>query len=117
MSSTDSSPDAGRFFDQEIIPLGERLHAESGPLFPRTSDSSVETYYTKTTRRTIAPQDFLLPNLKNAEEVREGLARLWSASGRLELVPLAETFGRWAAALRQEGPQSAEVSDLVYVMY
>jgi hypothetical protein len=117
MSSTDPAADVGRFFDEVIVPLGDHVHAENGPLFPRRPDASAETYYTTTTRRTFAPRDVELPNLTDPEEVRIALERMWSASGRSELVPLAATFGAWVVALRQEGPESAEVSALVYVMY
>ena len=117
MSSTDPAPDVGRFFDDLIVPLGDRLHAENRPLFPRRPDAGLGSYYTATTRRTFAPRDFELPNLMNPEEVRKALEKMWSESGRPEFVPLASAFGAWVAALRQEAPESAEVSALVYVMY
>ena len=117
MSSTDATPDVGCFYDDVMIPLGERLHSEQGPLFPRAPDAAVATYFAPTMKQSFAPSDFELPKLNDPSEVQSSLERMWMDSGRSELAPLAATFGKWVAMLQQQGPESSEVSALVYVMY
>lgn len=107
----------GRFFDQELMPLAERIRSTHPGLFLSQVDPAVGSYYVKRSKRAMSKADFEVASSADGDEFARRLASWWTATGCGALVSLAPGIGRIADQVRVEEHDNADVSPFVYVMF
>ena len=122
MSSTDRNAAEGaaainRFFDNELMPLADRLRGSAPGVFLAKVDPSAASYYVRRGRRTMSKADFEVAACADGAEFARRLAAHWNACGCQPLAALAPGLGRIADAVRVEEHDNADVSPFVYVMF
>jgi hypothetical protein len=105
------------FFERKLLPLAERLKLEGHKFFPMAPDVQAESYYIRRMKRTMLPEDFTALGSLGTEEIEVLLAQMWQEQGYHELARLAVDIAHLAGMLRATESQSAEVSELIYVMF
>jgi len=122
MSSTDRPAAKGgdvihRFFDGELMPAAARLRGSEPGLFLSAVDAGLSSYYVLRSRRTMSKADFEVASCADGAEFAKRLSAHWDACGCRALLPLAQSVGAIADAVRVEEHDSADVSPFIYVMF
>jgi hypothetical protein len=118
MSSTELDTrrrQAGKFFDRYLLPLAARRGAAC--YFPLGPDASLGSYYQDRARRAMGREDFERGGFSTPAALARELRDLWQSQGDSSLAGLAQPMGQLAEDLRLSESQTAEVSELIYVMF
>lgn len=104
MRPTDDDPAelAGDLFDQVLLPLA-MAKREVGELayFSLKRDATVDSYFSPSDLRSMAPADFEFPGGGSAEGLISSLAAHWIGEGEFELAAVAPRLSAIATALSQ----------------
>lgn len=118
MSSTDVEARKRRargFFDQHLLPAARQ--PGTAAYFPLGPDAAATTYYIARETRAMQPADFEAHTFSDAAGFARSLAGRWRAEGDPALPALEKPLAELAAALKLDEEQTAEVSELIYVMF
>jgi hypothetical protein len=110
----------GALFDEVLLPMAERMHANGIQPFPLEPDVSRLSYYVRRKCASMTRADFTGASCVDVTDLEQKLSAHWEALGRHELAAQAAHFGAAAKAaqtlLASEKPE-AELNPYVYAMF
>lgn len=109
---------AKEFFFDVLVPLANKLHHKSDPIFfHKVPEPAKATYFVKRDKLTMTPEDFEAGTCNSPEDLKKALISLWTAEGYSELPIMADAIATLAESARHTEEQSSEVSPFIYVMF
>ena len=108
MSLTDARVDQSTslsesVFDEVLVPASHaRAAAGAAPYFPAWRDTAAQTYFERSSVRTMSPTDFEFPGGGTALGLIDAIAAYWLAQGEVALSAAAPRLKAIADALREE---------------
>jgi len=123
MNSTDPKPqDQAKlaairaFFNNELMPLAQRLKTAGRPMFPTGAEPSLPTYFKTRTRTTMSRDDFAVPGVESPSAFAQAMQAYWQRSQFPEMAALAPTMARLAEQLRlgagNDAPTATDESNI-----
>ena len=124
MNSIEDSDDVGAMlgalFDDDLMPMAQRMQAAGVDVFPRAPDVSWLSYYVRRKRSAMVAADFSSASCSDVEEFGQRLAAHWQGLGRHELAAQVDQFAAIARVAREaqtDVPAKVELSPYVYAMF